>query len=147
MRGVILGISIFSFFISLVFFFFNDTATTEIYTLSLHDALPISKGAIPRNAVKPDQEPFKAQCPTAYWGIKGDLLPTYWKAADKAQPAIFLKSQVLNQYLYCVYRIPSEDREVHVSVNRLIPEGYDCISDGVGRFECREKPQKIQPRR
>src|ERR1035437_10412526 len=29
-----------SFF--LVFFFFNDTATTEIYTLSLHDALPIS---------------------------------------------------------------------------------------------------------
>src|SRR6266480_7011190 len=26
---------------SLVFFFFNDTATTEIYTLSLHDALPI----------------------------------------------------------------------------------------------------------
>src|SRR3712207_9135240 len=29
-----------SFF--LFFFFFNDTATTEIYTLSLHDALPIS---------------------------------------------------------------------------------------------------------
>src|SRR5256885_11476024 len=27
---------------SLCFFFFNDTATTEIYTLSLHDALPIS---------------------------------------------------------------------------------------------------------
>src|SRR3712207_7879343 len=27
---------------SLMFFFFNDTATTEIYTLSLHDALPIS---------------------------------------------------------------------------------------------------------
>src|SRR2546429_6442506 len=32
------------------FFFFNDTATTEIYTLSLHDALPISfDAAIPRN--------------------------------------------------------------------------------------------------
>src|SRR5256884_9825787 len=30
------------------FFFFNDTATTEIYTLSLHDALPISS---PRGAV------------------------------------------------------------------------------------------------
>src|SRR2546427_11443769 len=29
------------FFTSLLFFFFNDTATTEIYTLSLHDALPI----------------------------------------------------------------------------------------------------------
>src|SRR5260221_4837881 len=29
------------------FFFFNDTATTEIYTLSLHDALPISTGNVP----------------------------------------------------------------------------------------------------
>src|SRR2546425_8859482 len=27
--------------VSCIFFFFNDTATTEIYTLSLHDALPI----------------------------------------------------------------------------------------------------------
>src|SRR3712207_8289191 len=33
-------------------FFFNDTATTEIYTLSLHDALPISMGA-PRIATWP----------------------------------------------------------------------------------------------
>src|SRR6266480_7495060 len=32
------------------FFFFNDTATTEIYTLSLHDALPIS----PLPAVSPE---------------------------------------------------------------------------------------------
>src|SRR2546429_4957898 len=29
-----------------LFFFFNDTATTEIYTLSLHDALPISRSTI-----------------------------------------------------------------------------------------------------
>src|SRR2546430_8056885 len=28
------------------FFFFNDTATTEIYTLSLHDALPISRPVV-----------------------------------------------------------------------------------------------------
>src|SRR2546430_4928580 len=38
------------FYVSL-FFFFNDTATTEIYTLSLHDALPISRcGADGRRA-------------------------------------------------------------------------------------------------
>src|SRR2546422_3125261 len=30
----------------LIFFFFNDTATTEIYTLSLHDALPICMASI-----------------------------------------------------------------------------------------------------
>ena len=35
-------------------FFFNDTATTEIYTLSLHDALPISK-AIRVKIVKPTE--------------------------------------------------------------------------------------------
>src|SRR2546430_11030656 len=39
------------------FFFFNDTATTEIYTLSLHDALPISVsqalGRMGRNAAAP----------------------------------------------------------------------------------------------
>src|SRR3712207_7320902 len=37
-------------------FFFNDTATTEIYTLSLHDALPIWRGASPRGAVAPGRE-------------------------------------------------------------------------------------------
>src|SRR3712207_8650159 len=38
----------------LFFFFFNDTATTEIYTLSLHDALPISgQGGLDRT-VGPD---------------------------------------------------------------------------------------------
>src|SRR5437588_6668841 len=29
-----------------IFFFFNDTATTELYTLSLHDALPISNSLL-----------------------------------------------------------------------------------------------------
>src|SRR5690349_24832590 len=33
----------------LLFFFFNDTATTEIYTLSLHDALPISGAVVLAN--------------------------------------------------------------------------------------------------
>src|SRR2546430_15795827 len=42
-----------------VFFFFNDTATTEIYTLSLHDALPIliSRSPTARHP-KGDQPPF-----------------------------------------------------------------------------------------
>src|SRR2546430_13196876 len=37
-------------FMSIIFFFFNDTATTEIYTLSLHDALPISSGSGTRSS-------------------------------------------------------------------------------------------------
>src|SRR5215813_14969255 len=47
----------FSFFFFFFFFFFNDTATTEIYTLSLHDALPILEGfscpARPKTSVPP----------------------------------------------------------------------------------------------
>src|ERR1043166_10221072 len=43
-------------FVSLwCFFFFNDTATTEIYTLSLHDALPISR--LPARLRHPAREP------------------------------------------------------------------------------------------
>src|SRR2546427_12653428 len=34
-----------------LFFFFNDTATTEIYTLSLHDALPICAGEAMMNRI------------------------------------------------------------------------------------------------
>src|SRR2546422_7202394 len=37
------------------FFFFNDTATTEIYTLSLHDALPISPQSRRRAALPSPQ--------------------------------------------------------------------------------------------
>src|SRR2546429_8784071 len=46
------------------FFFFNDTATTEIYTLSLHDALPIctARASIRR----PRRAPSASTCPT--WG-------------------------------------------------------------------------------
>src|SRR3712207_7053923 len=46
------------------FFFFNDTATTEIYTLSLHDALPISRR--PRRLWRrpaPSRSPGRAAAP------------------------------------------------------------------------------------
>src|SRR6266496_4876759 len=45
-----------------LFFFFNDPATTEIYTLSLHDALPIRgvTGASMRRQAEPANEPLTA---------------------------------------------------------------------------------------
>src|SRR5256885_8495712 len=45
------------------FFFFNDTATTEIYTLSLHDALPISCGRFA--SLSPPSPPLPALALTA----------------------------------------------------------------------------------
>src|SRR2546430_17662334 len=44
----------YSLLLSFFFFFFNDTATTEIYTLSLHDALPILLHLSPGVLRRPD---------------------------------------------------------------------------------------------
>src|SRR5260221_9353288 len=49
----------------LLFFFFNDTATTEIYTLSLHDALPICLVPNHRSRKKPPNTPTAAP-PTSF---------------------------------------------------------------------------------
>src|SRR3712207_8272360 len=58
--------------INLIFFFFNDTATTEIYTLSLHDALPISMmlSDVPNYA-------FAIGYTNASWTLKADLTSEY----------------------------------------------------------------------
>src|SRR5262245_63783295 len=50
------------------YFFFNDTATTEIYTLSLHDALPIS-WALPRPARRSTGRP-------SWWTFRRDRKST-----------------------------------------------------------------------
>src|SRR3989337_3465730 len=48
-----------------VFFFFNDTATTEISTLSLHDALPISHDSDSRAHGRDDQQAGAHSAPVA----------------------------------------------------------------------------------
>src|SRR5260221_13436078 len=53
-----------------LFFFFNDTATTEIYTLSLHDALPISEldePDLPVFLVSGCKSPFGAEQPVSFY--------------------------------------------------------------------------------
>src|SRR2546422_4968957 len=55
------------------FFFFNDTATTEIYTLSLHDALPISRRLAQRrlqNAVAVLEEPYGPRRSLHGWTVQ-----------------------------------------------------------------------------
>src|SRR5258707_14546386 len=68
------------------FFFFNDTATTEIYTLSLHDALPIS---------------FLYQRQTCHQVQPNQA--TYQKR-QKCQPATYLQE--------VLYQLRSEERRV-----------------------------------
>src|SRR5260221_10766038 len=47
--------------VSTSFFFFNDTATTEIYTLSLHDALPISASRCRPSESAPTRRPLRSR--------------------------------------------------------------------------------------
>src|SRR5947208_14203550 len=67
-------------------FFFNDTATTEIYTLSLHDALPISQEAV-QNQNEPQLRDENAHNDKSVHGV---LNPTYQAGLrrDAVQPDI-----------------------------------------------------------
>src|SRR2546426_6384284 len=59
------------------FFFFNDTATTEIYTLSLHDALPISAGgSASRGSPRGSEAAKRPVMPATYKGFKRDRKST-----------------------------------------------------------------------
>src|SRR2546430_10914404 len=85
----------------LLFFFFNDTATTEIYTLSLHDALPIS---IPTT---PARTTISATCARS-------------KAGGKTRsPTIDRKSTRLNsshsQISYAVFCLKKKKEKEHES--------------------------------
>src|SRR6267378_5542695 len=68
------------FFVN-IFFFFNDTATTEIYTLSLHDALPIS----PRLAIRTLPNTSVSSPPPGRLALleeRGNALPALGRDAD-----------------------------------------------------------------
>src|SRR2546427_6783046 len=69
------------------FFFFNDTATTEIYTLSLHDALPIStSSATTRSA--PD-----SKCFTMSSMRSGEWTKSAWRVMRSEEHTSELQSQ------------------------------------------------------
>src|SRR5260370_774100 len=72
---------------ALFFFFFNDTATTEIYTLSLHDALPISNAG--------------ALVPAA----GGTRSPSPWKRSYKARYPCTCRGRISLRYISTAMRL------------------------------------------
>src|SRR2546425_12090143 len=85
------------------FFFFNDTATTEIYTLSLHDALPICAPASERIEVPRLASPRKARALTVTAEdaspVMGLLLKTsFLPLAITDQPHRFVPSRTLARH-------------------------------------------------
>src|SRR5690348_18514713 len=88
-------------YFSIFFFFFNDTATTEIYTLSLHDVLPISPRAA-RGA--------RRRVPRGGDGRRSDAPPRDRKSTrlNSSHPSISyavfcLKKKKKHNILHCVH--------------------------------------------
>src|SRR2546426_5661152 len=80
----------------LFFFFFNDTATTEIYTLSLHDALPIC-GAPPRAA-----GPHARSAGTAPAGRPPSCITTSDVGVDRKSTRLNSSHLVISYAVFCL---------------------------------------------
>src|SRR2546430_7218099 len=101
------------------FFFFNDTATTEIYTLSLHDALPIC------SASHPDTSPVKGNAGSGFPERRPVASPDRnrgpARASNRSHPrAADRKSTRLNsshsQISYAVFCLKKKKKENQSSV-------------------------------
>src|SRR2546425_6978443 len=97
----------------LLFFFFNDTATTEIYTLSLHDALPIYPGfglALAKAA------PVTRKVFQAYFDVRNPAdspltqMATVLAAANRSEE----HTSELQSLAYLVCRLLLEKKKKHV---------------------------------
>src|SRR6266581_7056483 len=82
-------VSFFFFF----FFFFNDTATTEIYTLSLHDALPISSWPAP---------PVARRGPADPGGTAGSLRPAGSHRQDRKSTRLNSSHPSISYAVFCL---------------------------------------------
>src|SRR3712207_8887036 len=100
-------------------FFFNDTATTEIYTLSLHDALPIFRSARggPSVAASPTAIPRRsgASC-RCCWTRR------YWRGGQRSEE----NTSELQSRQYLVCRLLLEKK-------RKTPEYYSDLYDTILR--------------
>src|SRR5256885_4453035 len=83
--------------LSFIFFFFNDTATTEIYTLSLHDALPISSTS-PRDGFT--KRYFCAD--KSYLQYLVSQLPLDKKGADRKSTRLNSSHLVISYAVFCL---------------------------------------------
>src|SRR5256886_17616953 len=112
------------------FFFFNDTATTEIYTLSLHDALPIFQ---PSTGDAPQQLHCLRGLHSKHGGMVRDIsqLSSGFSMFFKLGPVFFsISSIVYNQILRL---IRSVDRKiVNYSRARIAKERIKALTDCQG---------------
>src|SRR5574337_1685964 len=95
----------------LLFFFFNDTATTEIYTLSLHDALPISSLRTPEGT---------STCPCSTRSLQTDRKSTRLNSSH-------------HSISYAVFCLKKKKEKIQGEVKKRKEEDESCRgSNGTG---------------
>src|SRR3990170_6402162 len=85
------------------FFFFNDTATTEIYTLSLHDALPIFNA--------------KSICHARSLATLDDNLARADQIADRKSTRLNSSHQIISYAVFCLKKKKNNPRRKKASKN------------------------------
>src|SRR5947209_14520134 len=96
----------------LPFFFFNDTATTEIYTLSLHDALPILISTTPFR-----RSPLFPKCSSA----RSQICPYNRAKTSKDRKSTRLNSSHAN-ISYAVFCLKKKKKKHHINPNKNNPK-------------------------
>src|SRR4249919_4289292 len=97
----------------LCFFFFNDTATTEIYTLSLHDALPI-----------------RARFATASAKISMAMTPSWPFAPDRKSTRLNSSHVKISYAVFCLKKTKNNDRPAarQSQTRPLVPPKCMCTT-------------------
>src|SRR5258708_20546080 len=103
----------------MLFFFFNDTATTEIYTLSLHDALPISKFAPGRWEAIANCDNLFAQ---GYVTVntqdgRAVLVPAFRTFRDRKSTRLNSSHQIISYAVFCLKK--TSINTLHLSTPHL----------------------------
>src|SRR3712207_9364838 len=114
-----------------MFFFFNDTATTEIYTLSLHDALPIYEGGLEAGEYqgKLYAAPLSLT-PHAFWYNK-DLMQQ--AGLDPEQPPKTME-ELDEQMAQLKSELPQSTYPIGIDTTKI---DYALVQ--IGRASCRER--------
>src|SRR5260221_4645694 len=85
------------------FFFFNDTATTEIYTLSLHDALPISCSRASRFSTKfPSEAKRVAEQAARQRDLEHELEDQVKRHRDRKSTRLNSSHTVISYAVFCL---------------------------------------------
>src|SRR3712207_8027636 len=107
-----------------MFFFFNDTATTEIYTLSLHDALPISQRTRRRPADPPGGRSRRSAARSSSSGrgpSTGARCPPGWPRCASARRRSEEHTSELQSRQYLVCRLLLEKKILTTVKSLFLP--------------------------